>query len=157
MRFDGVMDIAAADFADPGLVRFLQDHLDDLAPTAPAQSQHALDLDGLRRPGVRVWVGREGEQIVGTVALAELAAGHDELKSMRTAPARRGSGVARQLLDHALADARRRGIARVSLETGSMEFFAAARAFYRKAGFVECPPFGPYEEDPNSVFMTLTQ
>lgn len=44
---------------------------------------------------------------------------------------------------------------RVSLETGSMDFFAPARAFYRKAGFTDCPPFGSYGADPNSVFMTL--
>ncbi|CAM4128324.1 hypothetical protein JAAN108728_12830 [Janibacter anophelis] len=74
---------------------------------------------------------------------------------MRTAPARRGAGVASLLLDHALHDARLRGVKRVLLETGSMAFFAPARAFYRKAGFSDCEPFGTYEDDPNSVFMTL--
>ena len=44
---------------------------------------------------------------------------------------------------------------RLSLETGSWPYFEAARAFYRRHGFVECPPFGDYNPDPNSVFMTL--
>ena len=32
--------------------------------------------------------------------------------------------------------------------------FVAARALYARAGFVECPPFEGYSDDPNSVFMT---
>ena len=44
----------------------------------------------------------------------------------------------------------------ISLETGSMAFFSPARLLYAKAGFVLCPPFGSYIEDPNSVFMTKT-
>lgn len=74
---------------------------------------------------------------------------------MRTEPRVRGAGVASRMLAHVLADARERGVDRVSLETGSMEFFEPARAFYAKAGFVPCPPFGSYVEDPNSTFMTL--
>jgi hypothetical protein len=30
-----------------------------------------------------------------------------------------------------------------------------ARALYRRHGFVECPPFGGYAPDRNSVFMSL--
>ncbi|MGX1696153.1 GNAT family N-acetyltransferase [Microbacterium keratanolyticum] len=146
--------IAVADFADPDLARFLQEHLDDLTPTAPAESRHAFDLSALQQPHVRMWVARDGEQIIGTVALAGIDADHEELKSMRTAPTRRGQGIASRLLAHALDDARRRGVAQVSLETGSMEFFSAARALYARAGFLECAPFGDCTDDPHSVFMT---
>jgi putative acetyltransferase len=47
------------------------------------------------------------------------------------------------------------GLSRLSLETGSWPYFSAAREFYGRHGFVECPPFGSYLPDPNSVFMTL--
>lgn len=150
--------IERADFADPRLGRFLQAHLDDLAPTAPAESRHALDLTALQGPQVRLWVAMAAGGIAGTAALAAapvLGSGHEELKSMRTDPARRGQGIASALLAHALADARLRTVRRISLETGSMDFFAPARALYAKAGFEPCPPFGSYAEDPNSVFMTL--
>jgi putative acetyltransferase len=147
--------IDRADFQDPGLGRFLQAHLDELAPTAPAESRHALDLADLRGPNVRLWVAQEGPDIVGTGALATLEPGHEELKSMRTHPARRGKGIAARLLTHLLADAQSRGVRRVSLETGSMEFFAPARALYGNVGFVLCPPFGAYTNDPNSCYMTL--
>jgi putative acetyltransferase len=146
--------ISAADFDDHALARFLREHLEDLAPTAPAESRHALDLDALRGSDVRMWVARDGSQVIGTVALVAIDAGHEELKSMRTAPERRGEGIASRLLAHALDDARARGVVRVSLETGSMDFFAPARALYARAGFVPCPAFGPYADDPHSVYMT---
>lgn len=166
------LEISRADLADPQLHAFLAAHLTDMAPTAPPESQHALDLDGLSRRGVRVWVAHLDGALVGTGALADLGpddtadapddqgAGlttgeHAELKSMRTDPARRGAGIASQMLTHLVEDARGRGVRRISLETGSMEFFAPARRLYAKAGFVECRPFGSYVDDPHSVFMTL--
>nr|WP_264176150.1 GNAT family N-acetyltransferase [Agilicoccus flavus] len=88
-----------------------------------------------------MWVAHDGGgDVVGTVALAEVIPGHEELKSMRTAPHRRGSGIGGLLLGHALDDARGRGVERVSLETGSADFFAPARALYHRAGFVELGP-----------------
>ncbi|KAA1418316.1 GNAT family N-acetyltransferase [Mumia zhuanghuii] len=148
--------IDRADFTDRRLAAFLQAHLDDLAPTAPAESRHALDLSSLAVPEVRMWVAEGGGEIIGTAALAALEPDHEELKSMRTDPQHRGRGVAKGLLEHVLADARSRGVARVSLETGTMDFFAAARALYARAGFVACDPFGSYQHDPNSTFMTRT-
>lgn len=150
-----MLTIRRADFDDPALSAFLEAHLDDMAPTAPPESQHALNLDELNQPMVRMWVALAGDTLVGTAALAQLVTGHEELKSMRTDPARRGSGVASALLQHVLDDARSRGVDRISLETGSMAFFTPARALYAKHGFVECEPFGKYVLDPNSTFMTL--
>ena len=56
---------------------------------------------------------------------------------------------------HIIAAARETGLSRLSLETGSWPFFDPARELYRRHGFVECPPFGDYVLDSNSVFMTL--
>ena len=146
--------IELADFADQRLEAFLQAHLEELEPTAPPESRHALDLSALQAPDVRLWVAFSDTAIVGTGALAVLEPKHEELKSMRTDPGRRGNGIGRQLLEHLLTDAAQRGVTRISLETGSMAFFAPARALYAKSGFVPCAPFGGYVEDPNSVFMT---
>ncbi len=148
------LTISRADFADPALVAFLQAHLDDMEPTAPPESRHALDLVALQAEHVRLWVAHHGDRIVGTAALAHVEEAHEELKSMRTDPALRGTGIARRLLAHVLEDARSRGVERLSLETGSMDFFVPARTFYAKAGFVPCGPFGSYVDDPNSTFMT---
>jgi putative acetyltransferase len=146
--------ITRADFTDPRLADFLRAHLDDMEPTAPPASRHALALDDLQRDGVRLWVATAAGRLVGTAALALLGNRHEELKSMRTDPQVRGQGIASHLLAHLLEDARSRGVGRISLETGSMEFFAPARAFYARMGFTPCPPFGSYVDDPNSTFMT---
>ncbi|HWA66696.1 MAG TPA: GNAT family N-acetyltransferase [Mycobacteriales bacterium] len=146
--------IGRADFDDPALAAFLQAHLDDLAPTAPAESRHALDITKLQAPHVRLWVMYDGDRLIATGALAGLQPGHEELKSMRTDPTRRREGLARGILDHLIADAVSRGVTQLWLETGSMDFFAPARALYLSAGFEPCGPFGDYVEDPNSVFMT---
>lgn len=151
----GPLSIHRADFTDPALAVFLQEHLDDMEPTAPSESRHALDLDGLRRPHVRLWTATDTGVIVGTVALAELEPGHDELKSLRTDPLHRGKGIGARLVEAALADARARGVQRVSLETGSMDFFAASRRLYERAGFEPCAPFGAYTDDPNSAYFTI--
>jgi putative acetyltransferase len=60
------------------------------------------------------------------------------------------------VLEHIIAEARSRGYARLSLETGSMAAFVPARTLYESMGFVYCGPFGEYGPDPNSVFMTLS-
>jgi putative acetyltransferase len=148
------LTIERADFSDPLLAAFLQAHLDELEPTAPPESRHALDLARLQAPGVRLWVARDESGLVGTAALAALEVGHEELKSMRTDPARRRAGIGTRLLDHLLHDARRRGVRRISLETGSMEFFAPARAMYTAAGFEPCGPFGSYVEDHHSIYLS---
>ena len=54
--------------------------------------------------------------------------------SLATAPAHRRGGIARALLAHAERDARRLGLASVSLETGQGN--TPARALYEIAGFV---------------------
>lgn len=150
------LNIHLADFDDPALSTFLEEHLADMAPHSPLESQHALDLSALRQPTVQLWVAWKEQRIAGTCALAVLTPGHEELKSMRTNPDFRGQGIASQLLRHALANARGRKVARISLETGSMEFFVPARALYKKHGFDQCRPFGSYIEDPHSHYMTRT-
>jgi putative acetyltransferase len=73
---------------------------------------------------------------------------------MRTASAHLRKGVAKRLLRHILDEAGRRCYRRVSLETGSMDAFQAARSLYAGFGFKYRGPFADYKEDPYSVFMT---
>jgi putative acetyltransferase len=149
------MQIMEGGLDDPRVVALLHVHLSRArAETAPG-SAHALDLSGLRAPEVSFWSAWEGEELLGVGALKRLDAEHGEVKSMHTAEAARGRGVASALLREILAAGRRRGMRRLSLETGSWAYFLPARALYASHGFVECGPFGDYREDPNSVFMTL--
>ena len=142
------------DLRDPAVAALLEEHLKDMRAASPPESKHALDLDGLRKPGITFWTAWDGDLLVGCGALKELDPTHGEIKSMRTTAAYRGRGVASATLGRITDEAARRGYRRLSLETGSGDFFAPARALYAKFGFVVCEPFGEYKPDPNSCFMT---
>ena len=152
------MYIADGGLDDPRVVELLRAHLTRAAAETAPGSAHALDLSGLRAPDVTfwsAWEGRARDTLLGVGAVKALSADHGEVKSMHTAEAARRRGVGSALLGHIIAAARARGMSRLSLETGSWPYFAPARALYARHGFVECPPFGDYRRDRNSVFMTL--
>jgi putative acetyltransferase len=121
---------------------------------SPPESVHALDLTDLIKPEITFWTVWSQGELLGCGALKEITPAHGEIKSMRTASAHRRKGVARAMLEHIIAEARGRSYARLSLETGSMPAFEAARSLYESFGFTYCSPFADYIEDPNSVFLT---
>ncbi|KFF58842.1 GCN5 family acetyltransferase [Cryobacterium sp. MLB-32] len=135
--------------------RLLSEHLAEMFATSPAESVHALDAEALSRPGISFWTARENGALLGCVALTDLSSGHGEIKSMRTALNARGRGIAATLLAHVVDHARRDGYENISLETGTEDYFAAARRLYSRHGFVECDPFADYVLDPNSIYMSL--
>jgi putative acetyltransferase len=132
----------------------LKQHLDDMHAESPPESVHALDLDALTAPGITFVTAREDGVLLGCGAIKVLD-GHGEIKSMRTTDAARGRGVATAVLGWLLDEARRLGLARVSLETGTQEYFRPAVRLYHRHGFVDCGPFGDYRLDPFSRFMTV--
>ncbi|MEU7915409.1 GNAT family N-acetyltransferase [Microbispora bryophytorum] len=148
------MRIVVDDLSGPRIAEFLREHVREMRSITPLESKHALDLDGLRTPEVTFWSVMDGDTVVGCGALKRLDPAHAELKSMRTAVARKRSGIASLLLNHILAEAGRMGFTRLSLETGSADFFLPARRLYEKFGFGYCEPFADYRPDPHSVFMT---
>ncbi|MFI8566112.1 GNAT family N-acetyltransferase [Rhodococcus sp. NPDC078407] len=149
------MRIEVDDLVRPAVRALLTEHLADMHATSPAESVHALDLSGLRGPEVTVWTAWDAVTLLCIAALKQLSPEHGEVKSMRTSTASRGRGVASSMLVHVLDASRRRGYERVSLETGSQNYFAAARRLYVRHGFIECPPFGEYVSDPSSTFYSL--
>jgi putative acetyltransferase len=148
------MEIKSDDLTGPEVISLIGEHLHGMTLHSPPESIHALDLEKLKKPEISFWTVWEGDQLMGCGALKELDHQHGELKSMRTASAHLRKGVARAVLEYIIAEARRRGYTRLSLETGSMEAFLPARKLYETFGFHYCPPFDDYVEDSNSVFMT---
>jgi putative acetyltransferase len=149
------MRIIDGDFSDARVLDLLRIHLaNSRANTAPG-SAHALDLSGLQAPGISFWTIWDDDALLGCGALKRLAADDGEVKSMHTAQAVRRKGVGSAMLRHIIGSARARGMSRLSLETGSWDYFQPARALYARHGFVECGPFADYVLDPNSIFMTL--
>lgn len=149
------MEIRVDDLRGAEIARLLEQHLQDMRRVSPPESVHALDLDRLRVPEITFWTVWAGNALAGCGAIKELAPDHGEIKSMRTAPEFRNRGVASLMLNHIIQEAKKRQYTRLSLETGSMAFFEPARRLYQKYGFAPCGPFSNYQEDPNSVFMTM--
>ncbi|MEP2889942.1 GNAT family N-acetyltransferase [Tateyamaria sp.] len=131
-------------------------HFDLMRAGSPEESCHVMEPTALLDRGVMLFSARDNGKVLGVGALARLDDNHGELKSMHTSAEARGRGVARAILSALLDVARDQGLKRVSLETGTAEMFAPARALYLANGFVECPPFGDYASDPLSIFMTHT-
>lgn len=149
------LSIVPGGLDDPRVIEMLHLHLQSARAATAKGSAHALDLAGLKAPDISFWSGWNDQTLLAVGALKRLSATEGEVKSMHTAQAARGQGVGSAMLRHIIAAARAQGLRRLSLETGSWEYFAPARALYARHGFTLCPPFGAYREDPNSVFMTL--
>ena len=143
------------DLSGPEIADLLQEHLDEMHLHSPPESVHALDLESLRKPEITFWSIWSDDSLVGCGALKELDATHGEIKSMRTKKEFRGRGGGRAMLRHIIDEARARGYARLSLETGSMAAFEPARRLYSSHGFTQCAPFADYLDDENSVFMSI--
>ncbi len=112
-------------------------------------------MTGLAAPDIDFFAALDGETLVAVGALKRLGDGRGEVKSMHTGAERRRSGAGAAMLAHIVSEARRHGLKRLSLETGSWDFFHPARRLYRRFGFRDCPPFAPYKPDRNSLFLTL--
>ena len=136
------------------VVQLLEEHLADMYATSPPESVHALDVESLKDPAITFFSAWEGNVLMGCVAIKQLSNYHAELKSMRTPANVRGKGIGSAILRYVLSYCQTKGYIRLSLETGSMDFFKPARSLYEKFGFDYCEPFGEYMEDSNSQFMT---
>lgn len=131
----------------------LNEHLADMYATSPPESVHALDIERLKAPDIVFWSARQGGQLLGCIALKHHTAAMAEIKSMRTARAARGKGVAKALLAHLEQFATAEGVSMLYLETGAEPYFTAARQLYLSHGYQVCGPFADYQPDPLSVFM----
>jgi putative acetyltransferase len=74
---------------------------------------------------------------------------------MRTSSSYFRQGIAAKLLTHIIEQATLRGYKKLNLETGTAKAFLPAQKLYTQFGFNECEPFGDYELDPYSLFMSI--
>ncbi|WP_405063096.1 GNAT family N-acetyltransferase [Kribbella sp. NBC_01505] len=86
---------------------------------------------------------------VGCVGLQPVEAGLGEIKRMYVEPSSRGWGLSRILLDAVEAEAQRRSITQLRLETGTQQ--REAIALYTNHGYTRTPPYPPFENEPASL------
>jgi putative acetyltransferase len=154
LEMHGPFTIIQDDPQRPEVADLLKQHLADMARHTPPESMHALDVVGLSSEQITFWSVWAGTELAGCGALKQLDPTHGEIKSMHTSSRHLRTGVASSMLMHMIAEARRRGYVRLSLETGSMDAYELARSLYGRFGFEICGPFADYVFDPNSTFMT---
>jgi putative acetyltransferase len=147
--------IRPGDFDDDRVKALLTRHLEGMHASSPPGHVFALDWSGLQKPEISFYALWEDDELLGFGALKELDARSGEIKSMRTADAHLRTGVAAAILDHIVAEARKRAYTRLSLETGSGAAFEPALALYRQRGFVSGGAFGDYEKSPFNQFLHL--
>jgi len=108
----------------------------------PGATHFRLDPDEVAPGRGAFLVARVDGAPVGCGAVRRLDDHNAELKRMYVVPSLRGRGVGRALLAALEAEARALGADRLVLETGVRQ--TAALALYRRAGFVDIPPYGEY-------------
>ena len=142
-------------FDDPEVHELLSKHFIELRAASPEGSAHVLDIPGLKVNSIKFWSLWENNNLVGCGALKFLDIDHGEFKSIRVIDKYRKKGYGAKILEHLIDEAKKLKIKKLSLETGSGDFFLPARALFKKMGFVECDPFAHYKKDPNSCYMSL--
>lgn len=148
------MEITIDSLESGDVIALLEEHLRDMYATSPPESVHALDVDALKADNITFFAARDEGTLLGCVAIKSLDELHFELKSMRTTHAVRGQGIGKQLLAHVIVHAQQKSAQRISLETGTQDYFIPACKLYESFGFEYCAPFSDYKLDPNSHFMT---
>ncbi|TGD98005.1 GNAT family N-acetyltransferase [Methylobacterium nonmethylotrophicum] len=150
-----MFEVRADDLSSEPTRQLLALHLAGMHANSPPGSVFALDLSGLKDPAVTVWSAWDGADIAGIGALKVLGDGTGEVKSMRTHPDYLRRGVAALLLERVVTEARRRGLRRLSLETGRGPAFEPALTLYRRRGFADGEAFSDYRENAFSQFLHL--
>ncbi len=120
------------------------------------------DRQTLRQPeryilsqGGQIFMAERAGRAIGCCALIRMPDGAFELSKMGVAEEQRGRGVGRRLLEYVVAEARRRGVKRLYLETNRK--LENAIHLYESIGFNHLPPErvtpSPYQRA--DVFMEM--
>jgi putative acetyltransferase len=130
-------------------------HFIELRSVSPEGSTHVLDITGLKDPSIKFWSLWEESDLMGSGALKFLDKEHGEFKSIRVNDKFKNKGYGLKIINHLINEAKKLNIKRLSLETGSGNFFMPARKLFVKCGFKVCNPFSHYKDDVNSVYMSM--
>ena len=142
-------------FDNPEVNELLINHFIELSSVSPVDRGHVLDIPGLKNPSIKFWSLWENNQLIGCGALKFLDKEHGELKSIRVADRFRRKRNGIKVINHLIDEAKKLNIKKISLETGTGNFFAPARKLFDKCGFKICEPFAHYKKDLDACYMCL--
>ena len=142
-------------FDDPQVNSLLIKHFKELRSVSPEGSTHVLDIDGLRDKSIKFWSLWIENKLFGCGAIKFLQKGHGEFKSIRVSDEFIGKGESKKIIKFLLLEAKKNSLEKISVETGSGNFFAPARKLFQSSGFKPCIPFAHYKDDPNSCYYNI--
>ena len=142
-------------FDNSEVLELLNKHFIELRSVSPEGSAHVLDIEGLKDQNIKFWSLWEDNLLMGCGALKFLNKEHGEFKSIRVEDRFRKKDNGIKILKHLIFEAKKLNIKRISVETGTGNFFTPARKLFNKCGFKLCKPFAHYKEDPNSCYMSM--
>ncbi len=149
------MKLIENNFDDPAVNELLKKHFVELRSVSPKGSTHVLDIPGLKVSSIKFWSLWESKNLIGCGALKFLDKNHGEFKSIRIADQFRKKGFGIEIINHLINEAKKLGLNKISVETGSGNFFKPARQLFKKCGFKTSDPFAHYTNDPNSCYFSL--
>jgi putative acetyltransferase len=124
-----------------------------LRPLSPPQFQFQMTAEQMAGADTTVFVARDASgAAVGMGSLKVEDAQLGEVKRMFTNPSVRGAGAGRLILKAVEAEAKKKGLEVLKLETGSTAGFEAAWRIYERGGFVQCGAFLDYPDSGFSRF-----
>ena len=142
-------------FDNPEVNNLLIKHFIELRSVSSSGSTHVLDIAGLKDPVIKFWSLWEDDELIGVGALKFLDKVHGEFKSIRVNDEFGNKGYGLKIINHLINEAKKLNIEKLSLETGSGDYFLHARKLFVKCGFKTCKPFSHYKIDINSVYMSM--
>ena len=142
-------------FDNSEVLELLNKHFIELRSVSPEGSAHVLDIEGLKDQNIKFWSLWEDNLLMGCGALKFLNKEHGEFKSIRVEDRFRKKDNGIKILKHLIFEAKKLNIKKISVETGTGDFFTPARKLFNKCGFKLCKPFDHYKEDPNSCYMSM--
>ena len=149
------MKSIANNFENPDVNKLLIKHFKELRSVSPKGSTHVLNIEGLRKPSIKFWSLWQQDKLIGCGAIKFLSNDHGEFKSIRIVDEFKRKGLGKKIIFHLIKKAKLNNLKKISVETGSGEFFKPARILFKKTGFKKCKPFAHYKEDINSVYFDI--
>ena len=122
-------------FDHPKVNHLLIKHFIELRSVSSKGSTHVLDIPGLKDPSIKFWSLWDNNHLIGCGALKLIGENHGEFKSIRVSDDFRNKGIGNKIISHLIIQAKKLGIKKLSIETGSGKFFLPARKLFEHFKF----------------------
>ena len=130
-----MLESIEGNFDHPEVNELLTKHFVELKAASPEGSAHVLDIPGLKDPSIKFWSLWDNNHLIGCGALKFIGQNHGEFKSIRVSDNFRNKGIGNKIISHLIVQAKKLGIKKLSIETGSGKFFLPARKLFEHFKF----------------------